>query len=74
MKIRRSRKSRIPADGAFVAAKFGFADRLAMRARDDKRLCRVAGPRHFDEAVVVSVGAGQLHVEVIAVWKSANGL
>ena len=74
MKIRRPRKSGIPADGAFVAAKFGFTDRFAVSASDNERLCRVAGPRHFDEAVVVSVGAGQLHVEVIAVWKSANGL
>ena len=74
MKIRRPWKSGVAADGAFVAAKFGFTDSFAVRASNNERLCGVAGSRHLDEAIVVTVRAGQLHIEVVAVWKSANGL
>jgi hypothetical protein len=74
MKVRRPRKSGVTADGAFVAAKLGFTDSFAVRASNHERLCGVAGSRHLYEAVVVTIRAGQLHIEVVAVWKSANGL
>lgn len=74
MKVRRPRKSGVAPDRTFVTAKFGFSDSFAVRASNNEGLCGVAGSRHLDEAIVVTVGAGQLHIEVVAVWKSANGL
>ena len=61
-------------DGAFVKVLFRFADGLALRAGDDEGFCRIARWRHLHETVVVTVGAGEFDIEIIAVWKSANGL
>ena len=74
MKIGRPRKSRIPPNRAFIAPKLRLTDGFAVRTSDYERLCGVTSSRHFHETIVVSVGAGQLHIEIVAVWKRANGL
>src|SRR5688572_14706587 len=74
MQIGRPGESRETIDRAFVNLQLGFTDCLSLSSRNNKRLCRVAGPRHLHKTVIVSVGSGQLNIEVIAVWKCANGL
>ena len=60
MQIRWPRKSGIPVDGSFIALEFCFADRLALRARDDEGFYGIAGARHLHETVkILLMGRGE---------------
>ena len=73
MKIWRSRKSWEAVYRALIEFQLRFADGLTLCSRNNQRFGRIAGTGHLDETIVMSVGAGQFHVKVVAVWKCANG-
>ena len=74
MEIGRARESREAMDRAFINLLFRFADCFALRAGNNEGSGRVAGPCHFNKAVVMSVVPGQFDVKVGAVWTRADGL
>ena len=73
MEVWRSREPREAADSAVINIRLRLADCFALRTSNNERFFRIAGTRHFHEAIVMAIRPRELDVEVITVWKGANG-
>jgi len=70
--VRWSGKSGTTFESLPIAIVLRFANRLALCPDNNHRARKTCIPRHLQNAVVTIVFSGQLDVEEIAVWKSAN--
>jgi len=74
MKIGRARKSWKAINCPFIDFQFSFSNGFPLSACNDERPGRITRAGKFHETIIVTVGACQLNIVVIAVRKSANGL